>query len=124
MRERLRWLLVVYDWLARVHFALYTLGGLAGLGALMSWLLSAYLPALLFGSMAAVALILGSVGWIRSRHVDRDTAWWKEHARTNLGLAEFAVETAEKFKKVAEAELSSRPRRRAKPRSRGRSKRD
>lgn len=114
MRERLRWLLAAYDWLARIHFALFGLGGLAVLGGVGSYVLSAFVPALAFGAMGALALILGSVGWVSSRQVDRDVAFWRDRALSGMALAEIAVDALEKAK----------PSSRATRQSRGRSRRD
>lgn len=75
MHPRLRFVVALYDWFARVHFGAYGLGLATGVAAVVALLINALLALPSWGlfllGVSAFFLSLGTVGWVGSRRNPR-----------------------------------------------------
>lgn len=79
--SRLRWVLAAYDWLARLHFALFALGGVGALVAAVSLATEFPTISIVFGTLGLTGIGLGIVGWQASKRQSATVS-------TPIGVAE------------------------------------
>lgn len=65
--ERLRWLVIIYDWVARVHFALFGVGGVGMVGAAVAFAFSLPPISVALAIIGFAAIAFGVVGWWASK---------------------------------------------------------
>ena len=67
MHHWFRRAVAVYDWVARIHFGLFVLGGAGVIVSGLAWALELPLPSVVALIAGGLFIVVGAVGWHRSR---------------------------------------------------------